>query len=128
MLNYVIVYISSRACYSVYFPTNQSQPLINQLQSNSYSPLIGSFKFQALSLVKTQKRTSGHTRESILFSLSLVNQKPLSLFLQPITVKPKPSLPSQSLQTTLPHHPHPPSPRTTSAFTSPSPGAPDDRP
>ena len=81
MLNYVIVYISSSACYSVYFPTNQSQPLINQLQSNSYSPLIGSFKFQALSLVKTQKRTSGHTRESILFSLSLVNQKPLSLFL-----------------------------------------------
>ena len=79
MLNYVIVYISSSACYSVYFPTNQSQPLINQLQSNSYSPLIGSFKFQALSLVKTQKRTSSHTREREHPVFTLIGQSKTAL-------------------------------------------------
>ena len=48
-------------CYSIYFSTSQSQPRIhpiNQSQSTSCSPLIGPFKFQALSLVNTQKRTS----------------------------------------------------------------------
>ena len=98
-----------------YIFTNQSQPriyLINQLQSTSCSPLIGPFKFQALSLVNTQKRTSGHAGENILFSLSLVNQKPLSLSLQPITVKPKPPLPSNhSKQTNLAVLIHPLTPR-----------------
>ena len=57
-------------------PITASYFLNQPIHSTTYSLLIGSFNFQALSLVNTQKRTSGHARGNILFFLSLVNQKP----------------------------------------------------
>ena len=68
----------------------------------SCSSLIGSFKFQLLWLVNTQKRTSGPSRENILFPLSLVNQIRFCFHPQPITTKPKPLQSRQPCKQVLP--------------------------